>query len=104
MKTPRRAPVCRRTGRRDLLVARFPFSFDEEKGLPAKKGKSGDGDEEDEEDGAVAAARAKLAAGKAKPKKEPEKPKKGKEARHWDGGKASKALMEDCRPLRSSVF
>lgn len=82
----------------------------EEKGLPApaKKGKSGgaDGekDEDDEEDDAakVAEARAKLAAGKTKGKKdeskkdaEAPKPKKGKEARHWDGGKASKSLMQE---------
>ncbi|CAK8989935.1 unnamed protein product [Durusdinium trenchii] len=76
----------------------------EEKGLPApaKKGKSGgtDGDKEEddeEEDAAVAEARAKLAGGKSKAKKDAEapKPKKGKEARHWDGGKVSKSLMEE---------
>eukprot|EP00434_Breviolum_minutum_P024014 symbB.v1.2.021191.t1/scaffold1779.1/size154953/19 len=79
----------------------------EEKGLPApaKKGKSGgaDGekDEDDEEDDA-AKARAKLAAGKTKGKKDESKKdaeapklKKGKEARHWDGGKASKSLMQE---------
>ncbi|CAL1162259.1 unnamed protein product [Cladocopium goreaui] len=82
----------------------------EEKGLPApaKKGKSGgadgDKDEDDEEDDAakVAEARAKLT--KAKGKKdgnskekdaEASKPKKGKEARHWDGGKVSKSLMQE---------
>eukprot|EP00913_Durusdinium_trenchii_P030674 g28728.t1 len=50
-----------------------------------------------EEDAAVAEARAKLAGGKSKAKKDAEapKPKKGKEARHWDGGKVSKSLMEE---------
>ncbi|CAE8631677.1 unnamed protein product, partial [Polarella glacialis] len=86
----------------------------EEKGItgPAKKksGGAGEDDEEDEEgddDGkGVAEARAKLAA-KAKgvpapfKKKEvveeppPDKAKKGKEARHWDGQKASKSAMQD---------
>ncbi|CAJ1404016.1 unnamed protein product [Effrenium voratum] len=71
----------------------------EEKGLPAKKSKSGaDGekDDEDEEDAAakVAEARAKPSKVKAKDA-EPPKPKKGKEARHWDGGKASKSLMQE---------
>jgi len=80
----------------------------EEKGLPptlsaSKKGKSGGADDEDDEDDAdaakVAEARAKLGAKpKAKKEAEPasaEKPKKGKEARHWDGGKVSKSLMQE---------
>ncbi|CAE7341436.1 SRPRA [Symbiodinium natans] len=80
----------------------------EEKGLPAtssKKGKSGGADDKDEDDeddadaSKVAEARGKLGA-KSKAKKEAdpataEKPKKGKEARHWDGGKVSKSLMQE---------
>eukprot|EP00440_Ansanella_granifera_P071189 gb/GFBE01077261.1/.p1 GENE.gb/GFBE01077261.1/~~gb/GFBE01077261.1/.p1 ORF type:complete len:597 (+),score=182.70 gb/GFBE01077261.1/:1-1791(+) len=80
----------------------------QEKGIAApssKKGKGADGDEDEDEDGdaeKVAEARAKLLnKGKKEPKKEvepaasTEKPKKGKEARHWDGAKASKKLEQE---------
>ena len=62
---------------------------------------------QDDEAAKVAEARAKLGKSKGKDPKDPKdakdgeasKPKKGKEARHWDGGKVSKSLMQETGQL-----